>query len=56
MPGTGERRVYMRRYHDPRLGCEMLLRIVVEEHPREFVVVTIYRTSQIAKYLKGLKT
>jgi hypothetical protein len=30
----------------------MLLRAVVEETPDERVVVTVYKTSQIAKYLK----
>jgi hypothetical protein len=42
----------MRRYFDVRLGREMLLRVVVEETPDERVVITGYKTSQIAKYLK----
>ena len=46
------RAVLMRRYSDPRLGRQMLLRVVVEETPDERVVVTVYKTSQIAKYLK----
>jgi len=32
----------------------MLLRIVVEESDMETVVVTIYKTSQIERYIKGL--
>jgi hypothetical protein len=47
------RAVLMRRYFDGRLGRQMLLRVVVEETPDERVVVTVYKTSQIAKYLKG---
>jgi hypothetical protein len=44
--------ILMRRYFDVRLGREMLLRVVVEEMPDERVVITAYKTSQIAKYLK----
>lgn len=32
----------------------MLLWIIVEEAAGERIVVTIYKTSQIARYLKGL--
>ena len=45
------RTVLMRRYFDGRLGRQMLLRVVVEETPNERVVITVYKTSQIAKYL-----
>ncbi len=48
------RRVLMRRYHDAVLDQEMLLRVVVEDMPQEMVVVTVYKTSQIQRYLKGL--
>jgi hypothetical protein len=44
--------VLMRRFFDSRLERQMLLRVVVEETPDEQVVVTVYKTSQIAKYLK----
>lgn len=44
--------VLMRRYLDVHLGRQMLLRAVVEETPDERVVVAVYKTSQIAKYLK----
>ncbi len=50
--GRGTRRVFMRRYHDPVLQAEMLLRVVAEETPDEIVVVTLYKTSQIRRYLK----
>ncbi len=42
----------MRRYHDTDLGQIMLLRIVIEETAEERVVVTIYKTSRIANYLR----
>jgi hypothetical protein len=50
------RAVLMRRYVDSRLGRQMLLRVVVEETPDERVIVTVYKTSQIAKYLKRTST
>ncbi len=53
-PGYANREVYLRRYQDSVLAQEMLLRVVVEETETERVVVTIHKTSQIARYLKGL--
>lgn len=38
---------------DRDLGERMLLRIVVEEGDEETVVVTLYKTSRIGKYLPG---
>ena len=49
----GERRIHMRRYVDSLLGQTMLLRVVVEETSTEIVVVTLYKTSRIARYLGG---
>ncbi len=46
------RAVLIRRYFDGWLGRQMLLRVVVEETPDEQVVVTVYKTAQIAKYLE----
>ena len=46
------REVLMRRYFDVGLDRQMLLRVVVEDTPRERVVVTVYKTSQIARYLR----
>ena len=54
VPDSPGRRILMGRYHDGALNQEMLLRIVVEELPEELVVVTVYKTSQIRRYLKGL--
>jgi hypothetical protein len=42
----------MRQYFDDHLGRQMLLRAMVEETPDERVVITVYKTSQIAKYRK----
>jgi hypothetical protein len=47
-----DRPILMRRYFDAGLDREMLLRVVVEDTLRERVVVTVYKTSRIAKYLK----
>jgi len=46
-----QRVVLMRQYFDDHLGRRMLLRVVIEETPAERVVVTVYKTSQIEKYL-----
>ena len=43
----------MRRYFDRLLQQEMLLRIVLEETASERIVVTVYKTAQLSKYLKG---
>ncbi len=44
----------MRRYFDQLLEQEMLLRAVTEETSAEIIVVTVYKTSRIDRYLKGL--
>lgn len=54
LPGQSSRRVFMRRYFDDILQQKMLLRLVIEDTPAERVVVTVYKTSQINKYLKGI--
>lgn len=51
---TQSRTIYMRRYHDPRLGQQMLLRAVVEEEQEHRLVITVYITSKIGKYMKGV--
>ena len=52
-PGQPPRQVLMRRYRDRLLQQEMLLRIVVEDTASERIVVTLYKTAQFSKYLKG---
>jgi hypothetical protein len=54
VPDPPGRQVWMRRYFDQMLQQDMLLRVVVEETASEIVVVTIYKTSQISRYLEGL--
>jgi hypothetical protein len=54
VPGQLPRLVLMRRYFDSALQQEMLLRMVVEDTSTERIVITAYKTSQIAKYLKEL--
>ena len=51
--GHGNRTVFLRKYHDRVLGQEMLLCVVAEQHGDEVVVVTVYKTSKIEKYLGG---
>ncbi len=46
-----DRQIYMRRYFDVALQKQMLLRIVVEEGEAELVVITVYKTSQLRRYL-----
>jgi hypothetical protein len=43
----------MRRYFDPVLQTEMLLRVVVEETAEEWIIVTLYKTSKFQKYQAG---
>jgi hypothetical protein len=53
VPGSSTRRVFMRRYRDARLGQEMLVRAIAEEKADEVLVITVYITSKIGKYMKG---
>ena len=55
VPEPPDREIRMRLYHDNVLNKEMLMRIVVEKTQSEIVIVTVYKTSQINRYLKGLK-
>jgi len=48
------RQIFMKRYFDTILQQEMLIRVVVEETSTEIVVCTVYKTSQIQRYLRGL--
>ncbi len=54
-PPTRSRSVYLRRYSDQVLSKEMLLCAVIEETMEEGIVVTVFKTSKIAKYLKGIR-
>ena len=52
IPDPPKRVIYMRRYFDEQLHQDMLLRMVIEADEFELVVVTLYKTSQIHRYLK----
>jgi Domain of unknown function (DUF4258) len=54
-PAQPSRRAFMRAYVDPALGRQMLLRVIVEDTEDEIVIVTVYKTSQIDKYLRGAR-
>jgi hypothetical protein len=56
VPGQPPRMIYMRRYFDVSLQQDMLLRIITEDTMSERIVVTAYKTSQILRYLRGLRT
>jgi len=51
---TPTRRILMRRYFDHVLGQEMLIRLVTEEMLDETVVITVYKTSQLSRYLRNV--
>jgi hypothetical protein len=43
----------VRRYEDDVLRQPMVLCVVVEDRPEETVVVTVYKSSKLEKYLVG---
>lgn len=53
LTGQGCRQILVRRYHDQTLRQPMVLCVVVEERANETVVVTVYKSSKIEKYLTG---
>ncbi len=52
VPDPPGREIRMRRYFDSSLQREMLLRVVVEETASEVIVITLYKTSQLRRYLR----
>jgi hypothetical protein len=50
--GHGRRQVLLRKYHDAVLGQPMLLCVVIEDQSEERVVLTVYKTSKLDKYLE----
>ena len=55
VPAKPPRDAYMRLYFDEILQKEMLMRVIIETTEIETVIITAYKTSQIEKYMKGLK-
>jgi hypothetical protein len=54
LPARPPRRFLMRRYFHEGLEQEMLLRALVEDTPSEQIVITVYITSKLGKYMKGM--
>jgi len=50
--GHGGRQLLLRRYQDALLQQPMLLCVVAEDQPAELVIVTLYKTSKLDKYLE----
>ena len=51
--GRSARQILVRRYNDGKLQQEMALCVLIEETDTESIVVTLYKTSQLKKYLEG---
>jgi hypothetical protein len=51
-PGHGGRLMLLRRYEDRALHQDMLLCVVAEDRADERVIVTLYKTSKLDKYLQ----
>ncbi|MDP8205735.1 MAG: DUF4258 domain-containing protein [Candidatus Electryonea clarkiae] len=54
LQGKMNRRILMRTYFDNILQQTMLIRAIIEEIDVELFVVTVYKTSRIDRYTKGL--
>jgi hypothetical protein len=52
-PDPPGRKIHMRRYYDELLDKDMLLRVVVAESATVITVITVYKTSQFGRYLRG---
>jgi hypothetical protein len=52
VPARSGRRFFMRRYFDDRFQQQMLVRALVEETAQEQVVITVYITSKVDKYME----
>ena len=51
--GRGARTVLVRRYDDRILGQPVALCVVVEDSADETVIITVYKSSKLDKYLEG---
>jgi hypothetical protein len=51
-PASSSWQFFMRRHFDDRFQREMLVRALVEETPEDRVVITVYITSKIGKYMR----
>jgi hypothetical protein len=51
VPAGPARQFFTRRYFDQRLQQDMLVRALLEETADERIVITVYSTSKIGKYM-----
>lgn len=51
--GRIDRTILVRQYHDAILDQSMALCVVVEARAEETVVITVYKSSKLNKYLKA---
>ncbi len=54
--GHGRRTLFLRRYHDLMLDQQMVLCLVTEPRDDELLVITVFKTSKIEKYLGGAES
>lgn len=52
VPAPGGGQVLLRKFHDAVRGQPMLLCVAVDDQSDERVVVTVYKTSKLDKYLE----
>jgi len=50
IPSLKGRTILQSKYFDKTEGKEMLLRIIGKESPKQFIVITAYKTSKVEKY------
>jgi hypothetical protein len=48
--GFSGRQIHQSEYFDPIEEKSMLMRVILENQGSDFVVITVYKTSKIAKY------
>ncbi len=44
--------IFQSKYYDKNIGKDMLLRIIAKETEKEIVIITVYKTSKVKKYLR----
>jgi len=50
IPGYKGRRIYQSRYFDAFENKEMLIRVITEIRGDDLIIISIYKTSKLAKY------
>jgi len=44
--------IFQSKYKDKNIGKDMLLRVITKETEKEIVIITVYKTSKLKKYLR----